>query len=154
MYLSICQNDLFQIDEKCTLSLNNQQLGGHQAILTIVNALKHGRSIREIILACSFSELSQSHIKEWSKALVSLANEICSMKHVSIVTTGSQYEDLEQMSVTESLKLFLTVAETTHTTVQEVFTILHPDVFLEEISINFARVLPTCCDVERSFMVS
>ena len=92
-YLSICQNDLFQIDEKCTFSLNNQQLGGHQAILTIVNALKHGRSIREIILACSFSELSQSHIKEWSKALVSLANEICSMKHVSIVTTGSQYEE-------------------------------------------------------------
>ena len=122
--------------------------------MTIVNALKHGRSIREIILACSFSELSETHKKEWSKALIGLANEICSMKHVTMTTTGTEYENLDTVSVTDSLKLFLTVADTTSTTVQEVFTILHPEVFLEDISINFARVLPTCCDVERSFMVS
>ena len=122
--------------------------------MTIVNALKHGRSIRDIILACSFSELSESDKKEWSKALISLANEICLMKKIETVTAGNYCEEIESTSVTESLRLFLTIAETTSTTVVEVFTLLHPEAVLEDISIDFERCLPMCCDVERNFMVN
>ena len=128
-------------------------MGGHKAILTIVNALKHGRSIRDIILACSFNELSESHKKEWSKALISLANEICLMKKIETVTAGSYCDDFESISVTDSLRLFLTIAETTSTTVIEVFTLLHPEAVLEDISIDFERCIPMCCDVERIGLV-
>ena len=141
------------MDEKCTLSLSNENVGKHKAILTIVHALKHGKSINDIITECSFGELSDSRQSEWSKALVNLSNEICILKQIEMVTASSDCDNLETTSIADCLKLFLTMVENTSTTVDEVFTLLHPDTLTDVTSFDTVRSLPTCCDGERNLLV-
>ena len=133
--------------------MTNEYLGGHNAILSVVSALKHGRSILDIILACSFTELSETHQNEWSKALIDLSDEICILKEIELVTAISDCNVSEPRSVKDSLKLFLTVVESTSTTVGEVFTLLHPGTLTDASSFDSIKSLPTCCDGERSLLV-
>ena len=104
-------------------------------------------------MACSFTDMSDSHQNEWSKALIDLSDEICILKEIELVTAINDCNVSEPTSVTDSLKLFLTVVENTSTTIGEVFTLLHPGTLKDASSFDTIRSLPTCCDGERSLLV-
>ena len=137
------------MDEKCTLSINNENVGKHKAILSIVKSLKHGRSISDITLACSFDALSMSRQREWSKSLVSLASEVCNLKGIEVATPFSNCDDLEHILPMDGMKLFLTVMENTSATIEDVFVLLHPEISRRPESFDAMKYLPTCCEGER-----
>ena len=104
-------------------------------------------------MTCSFTDMSDSHQNEWSKALIDLSDEICILKQIEMVTAINDCNVSEPTSVIDSLKLFLTVVESTSTTIGEVFTLLHPATLRDASSFDTIRSLPTCCEGERSLLV-
>ena len=87
--------------------------------------------------------------KEWSKSLVSLANEMCNLKEIEVATPFSNCDDIEQMSPVDGMTLFLTVMENTSATIEDVFALLHPEILGRPASFDVMKYLPTCCDGER-----
>ena len=126
----------------------------HEAVLIIVNALNHGKTIEDIVMAFGCAKLSEKAEIELSKALVNLADEICSSKQVEIVTASSQCDVFEKRPLLDSLKLFFTVVEKSCTSITEIFALLHPGVLDDNSSSNAIKSLPACCSGDRIVVVS
>ena len=127
---------------------------GHEAVLIIVNALNHGKTIEDIVTAFCCAKLSEKAENELSEALMNLADEICSSKQVEIVTASSQCNVFEKRPLLDSLKLFITAVENSCTSITEIFALLHPSVLDDDNSSNAIKSLPTCCSGDRILMVS
>ena len=87
--------------------------------------------------------------REWSKSLVSLANEMCNLKEIELATPFSNCDDIEQISPVDGMKLFLTVMENTSATIEDVCALLHTEVLRRPASFAAIKYLPTCCEGER-----
>ena len=85
-----------QYVEKMDKSIFNELKSEHKAILMIVNALNNGKSIDEILLGICLKQLPERNIEALSKALQSLADEICFVKNVESITTGYDSEEFDE----------------------------------------------------------
>ena len=136
------------------MSSYNDVPNRHEAVLIIVNALMHGKTIEDIVTAFCCAKLSAKAEDDLSNALVNLANEICSSKQVEIVTTSSHCDVFEKTPFVDSLKLFITAVENSCTSITEIFALLHPGVVDDNNSIVAIKSLPTCCSGDRILVVS
>ena len=91
--------------------------------------------------------------RDWSKSLVSLANEMCNLKEIEVATPFSNCDNLEQISPADGMKLFLTVMENTSATIEDVFALLHPEISRRPASLDAIKYFPTCCEGERILTV-
>ena len=140
--------------QKMDENLRNELQSEHKAILVIVNALNHGKSIDDIFLGICLSEFTERSSIVLSKALMNLADEICLLKQIETVTANFQCESFQETSLQESIKLFIAAVESSHITVGEVFSLLHPEMMTDILETSSLKTLPICCTGERNILVS
>jgi len=135
-------------------NLRNELRSEHKAILIIVNALNHGKSIDDILLGVCLSEFAERSSIVLSKAFMNLAEEICLLKQIETVTATFQCESFQEISLQESIKLFISAVEASYITVGEVFSLLHPEMIADILETSSLKTLPICCTGQRNILVN
>ena len=143
-----------QYVEKMDKTILNELKSEHKAILMIVNALNHGKSIDEVLLGICLKHITERNIEALSKAFQNLADEICFVKNVESITTGYDSDEFNENFLQKRIKLFVSAAETTHISVGEMFALLHPIDMPEIEEAKSMNALPICCSDQRTITVS